>query len=174
MSKLNIKQRLGRALRYSKTISHLKHYKGYGVHSPFAYALKRNVFNRRDFMAGNKTLYEKLTQCSVGHKRAVQLQNLYSYCSYKDFVIDGLDKCEVREDVFYIATKQSEVEYIEHFVEQIGAVRLTLCVVYPRHIKSRHKLCKMLVAKHNGMSVDNIGFMLYFYNDQKRKQHIKL
>ena len=174
MSRLNIKQRLGKALRYSKTISHLKHYKGYGVHSPFAYGLKRDVLNRRDFMEGNRALYDELSAKGVGHKRALQLQNLYSYCGYKDVVVDGLDGCEIGEDVFYVATKLSEEKHIEDFVQRIGGVRLTLCVIYPRHIKSRHKMCKTLVAQHGGMSVDNIGFMLYFYNDQKRKQHIKL
>ncbi len=172
--KLNIVQKFLRALRYSRTVSHLRHYRGYGVHSPYAYALERDVFLKKEFLCEDRHLYRLLRVARVGNRRAVQMQNMYHYCNYGTYAVDNLEECAISENGLYIATMNSTPEQIWHFVSRVGDVRLTLCVMYPRYNKERLKFCRRLIKGHRGMSLDNIGFVLYLYNDMKKKQHIKL
>lgn len=174
-NKTHITQRLARALRYTKTLSHFKHYHGYGVHSPFAYSLVRNVFMQHTITGDDKALFDALVGAGVGRRRAVQIQNLYTFCHYNHFSIDNLDSIEPTELSLVIATTRSKVESIAGYAARVGEVQHnTLCVIYPRNNRPLSHCCSQLVKRHNGMSVDNIGFLLLFYNNLKPKQHLKL
>ena len=74
-----------RVAELQNRLSRARYFRGHGVHSPFVYAIVREVFMRRELLAGDRGLYEALLAAGVPQRRAVQLQNLAIHCGYATF-----------------------------------------------------------------------------------------
>ena len=57
-------------------IKRARYFRGHGVHSPFVYAIVREVFMQSKLRSNNRELYEELLNAEVSKRRATQLQNL--------------------------------------------------------------------------------------------------
>ena len=68
-----------------------RYFRGHGVHSPFVYAIVRQVFMRSAPIDGDTALYTALKSRGISERRAVQLQNLMIHCGYTSFGIDCAD-----------------------------------------------------------------------------------
>jgi len=88
----NIKRRLYGLRKLPSNLKRARYFRGHGVHSPFVYAVVRQVFMRsRLFPEGATDLYYELLARGISQRRAVQLQNLMTHCGYESFDIDNSD-----------------------------------------------------------------------------------
>ncbi len=164
----NLKRRLyGAVTALSGKITRARYFRGHGVHSPFVYALVRQVFMCRGFLAEERTLYDALRSEGVSRRRARELQNLFVHCGYATF---GTDRADVD---LGIVTRTCEEEQLQRLAAEAAARSTTLAVLYPYDNRERHRCCAALVAAHRSTSVDNRGYLLLF-NNYLPKQHFKL
>lgn len=150
---INIKNRCLRLVLLTASMLRIRHYRGHGIHSPFAYSLVRQVFMKRRIKGNDRQIYNQLRGARVGRYWAMQLQNLHNHCR--------------NHKIEFITASQP--------LNDIPANEGTIvCILSPRYNRSRYRRCKELIDRHNGMSIDNRGYILLI-NDQKLpKQHFKL
>ena len=84
----NIKRRLYGLSTLPSNLKRARYFRGHGVHSPYVYALVRQVFMRSSFIGEERTLYNDLLERGVAERRAVQLQNVMEHCRYASYRID--------------------------------------------------------------------------------------
>lgn len=148
-------------------LTRARHFRGHGVHSPFVYAIVREVFMRTTLLPGDRTLYEALLAAGVGERRAMQLQNLAIHAGYGTF---GLNRADA---AFCIATRdlpRAELLALNAAALRTGA---TLAILEPNAGYDRRALCRQIVATHRSTSVDNRAYLLLF-NNHLPKQHFIL
>ena len=169
-----ITKRLYRVAAGSVRAANVRHYRGHGVHSPFVYSLVRKVFMRRRLEGTDAALYADLMLRNVSRRRATQLQNLYTHCSYANYlfadeqtsVLDGVELC--------IIPREYQIEQLERMTAEAHRTQTTLCILAPRDERARNRQCRRLVSEHNGTSVDNRGYLLLFNVEGLPKQHFSL
>lgn len=172
----NIKGKLVHAAVYSRTLTRVRHYRGFGVHSPFVYGVIRNAIMKHDPQGEDLALYNELRGRGFSKRSAAQLQNLYTSQNFtsapfaeQEGVFPKLDDatlCLVMPsfpdgDTFALAEK----------AKGTGA---TLCIISPYGSRSRNKLARRLISQHRHTSIDNRGFLLLFTGERLPKQHFKL
>jgi len=160
----NIRQRLAAT---GDRLARARYFRGHGVHSPFVYALVREVFMRAGLLPGDRALYRALHDAGVGERRAVQLQNLAIHAGYGTF---GLNRADAAFSIATAGLPQGELLALVAAAEKTGA---TVAVLEPYAGSERQTLCRRIVAAHGSTSVDNRGYLLLF-NNQLPKQHFKL
>lgn len=167
--KLPVQYRFRRnAERLRSHLARARFFRGHGVHSPFVYAIVRQVFMKTDMVEGDRTLYVALKERGVNERRAVQLQNLFLHCGYEGFGLNcatGADLC--------IATTDVSIERLPQLAEEVRQHGATLCIMNPYANEQRRNCCRRLAAEHPSTSIDNRGYLLLF-NGPLPKQHFKL
>ena len=133
-------------------LSRARYFRGHGVHSPFVYAIVREVFMRRDLLPGERSLYEALLGAGLSRRRAVQLQNLMIHCGYAR----DLPRAETLA-----------------LVRAASEGRHTVAVLSPYEGRDRQALCAQIVAGHRSTTVDNRAYLLIF-NNHLPKQHFRI
>ena len=164
----NIKRRLYGIGKLPNRLSRAKYFRGHGVHSPFVYAIVRQVFMKSRLMTDDRTLYDALRGEGVSEARAVQLQNLYAHCGYSRFVLNGIDKAD-----FVVLTREFAAERLRAVIDEAKRTGATVAVMTPYDGRERENECRAIVAGHNGTTVDNRGYLLVF-NNGLPKQHFRL
>lgn len=157
----------GRLKRIGNRLSRARHFRGHGVHSPFAYALVREVFMRSELLPGDRAVYEALTSAGIARRRAVQLQNLAIHCRYATF---GLNRADAE---LCVVTSDLPREQTLSLLRAATAAGHTVAVMAPYEGCERQALCRQIVAAHRSTSVDNRAYLLLF-NNYLPKQHFKL
>ncbi|MBO5983755.1 MAG: hypothetical protein J6P90_01890, partial [Rikenellaceae bacterium] len=66
----NIKRRLYGLRTLPSHIKRARYFRGHGVHSPFVYAIVRQVFMRSTFISDERKLYNALIKQGVAKRRA--------------------------------------------------------------------------------------------------------
>ncbi len=171
----NIKRRLYGLRNLPSDLKRARYFRGHGVHSPFVYAVVRQVFMRsRLFPEGATDLYYELLARGISQRRAVQLQNLMTHCGYASFSIDA--DCAaahiVRCDMM-IATKAVAAEHLKAMAARAAEMQSTLCIMSPAADRRRDETCRDIVAEHGCTSIDNRGYLLLF-NNYLPKQKFRL
>lgn len=156
------------AERLRSHLARARFFRGHGVHSPFVYALVRQVFMKTELAGGDRTLYDALRERGVNERRSVQLQNLFIHCGYRRF---GMNRAADTD--LCIATADTPLEQLPHLAETARRQRSTLCIMEPYADAERRDCCGRLTAEHPSTSVDNRGYLLLF-NGPLPKQHFKL
>lgn len=159
----NIKQRLYGLRNLPSNIKRGRYWRGHGVHSPFVYAIVRQVFMCRKLQGERCDLYTLLLGLGVSKRRAIELQNLMEHCHYSTFGID----CEVEqmEGVdMVIATLECNEHKLREMAARAEELRTTLCILSPAFDRARDMACKSLVEEHRCTSVDNRAYLLLFNN----------
>lgn len=147
-----------------------RYFRGHGVHSPFVYAIVRQVFMRSRLAGDDTTLHDALLRLGVGRRRAVQLQNLCTHCGYRRFSIDALDDpCDL-----CLLTPRPSPETTRTLVREAAARGTTVALLAPYDGEERAALCGELVERHGCTSVDNRGYLLLFSDDHLPKQHYRI
>lgn len=176
LSGRNIKRRLYDLRNLPSNLKRARYFRGHGVHSPFVYAVVRQVFMRSKlFPEGATDLYYELLARGISQRRAVQLQNLMTHCGYTSFSIDadcGTEHDIVRCDMM-IATKTVAPDYLKTMAACAAEMRSTLCIMSPAADRRRDETCRDIVAAHGCTSIDNRGYLLIF-NNYLPKQRFRL
>lgn len=164
----NIKKRLYGVVSLPRQLSRIRYFRGHGVHSPFVYGIVRKVFMLHSLAGDDRRLYDELRGRGVGKRRAVELQNLFSYCGYVSFCVDTDDNANMC--VMTTALSDVDVMRIVNTARENGT---TIVVMSPYDSASRTAMCRSLVENHTSTSVDNRGYLLLF-NCELPKQHFKI
>ncbi len=173
--KRNIKGRIAHAAVYSRTLAHVKHYRGAGVHSPFVYGVIRNAIMKHS-PEGDNALFDELRGRGFSKKRAAQLQNLYTFHNYTSapFAEEGGQQPALDAGTLCFVMPSLALEDTLALVERAKGTGCTLCIIGPYDSRRRHRMARKLVESHRHTSVDNRGFLLLFFNERLPKQHFKL
>lgn len=157
----------GRVAELKNRLVRARYFRGHGVHSPFVYALVREVFMRHELLPGPRALYEELRAAGVEPRRAVQLQNLFIHCGYTSCAMDraGVDFC--------VVTEALPAADLLALVDEARRSGTTLAVLHPYADEERIRLCRRIVAEHGCTSVDNRAYLLIF-NNYLPKQHFRI
>ncbi len=161
-------QRLYGIRRLGNRLSRIRHFRGHGVHSPFVYAVVREVFMCSKPIAADE-LFESLIASSIPCKRAVQLRNLTTHCGYSRVGID----CDVAGHDFVVLSAKFPTDRVGMVAEAARNVGTTLAIVAPYANRERNEVCREIVERHCSTSIDNRGYLLVF-NNHLPKQHFKL
>ena len=168
----NLKRRLYGLARVHDRVKRMRYFRGHGVHSPFVYALVRQVFMRSCFLSDDLyytvEVYESLLGQQIPRKRALQLVNLCVHCGYRE--ISYARPCTA--DLMVVPQHIEPAQFPEYLrvARNCGA---TLAILAPSLNRERERACRELVAAHDGTTVDNRGYLLLFYNHLP-KQHFRL
>ena len=166
----NLKRRLYGATRLHDRVRRARYFRGHGVHSPFVYAIVRQVFMRDRLPEGPHELYEQLLARGVPRKRAVQLQNLLTHCGYHSWLIDDT---EGRQADMLLLTPETAASALPRYAGQARDQKVTLVILAPYLNRERDRVCRAMAAAHTGTTVDNRGYLLFF-NNGLPKQHFRL
>ena len=162
----NIRRGLaGRAARLRSRLARARHFRGHGVHSPFVYALVREVFMRRRLPEGDRAVFDALLQAGISYRRAVELQCLFRHCGYATFGVNCADAADL-----CVLTREVPEEQTLRIVHEAAARGNTVCLMGPYDGSGRTELCRRIVEAHASTSVDNRGYLLLF-NNHLPKQH---
>ncbi len=167
-----IKRRLYGLRNLPTDLKRARYFRGHGVHSPFVYAIVRQVFMRSAPIDGDNALYTALKSRGISERRAVQLQNLMIHCGYTSFGIDCADDDTARHD-FTVATLAVASERLGAMAAKAEADGSTLCIMSPWYDRMRDKACRAIIAKHRCTDIDNRGYLLLF-NNYLPKQSFRL
>lgn len=157
----------GRMSRLGNRLVRAPYFRGHGVHSPFVYAIVREVFMRKELMEGDRTIYDTLLDRGVSRRRAVQLQNLAIHCGFADFGYD-----EPRGDLWILSEQVPDGMLLE-WVARAAEQRRTVVVLNPYANRERMALCMGIVLRHRSTTVDNRAYLLVF-NNHLPKQHFRI
>jgi hypothetical protein len=163
-----ILQRLYGVTRWGNRVSRARYFRGHGVHSPFVYAIVRQVFMQSTPIAEDG-LFGDLCSAGIARRRAVQLRNLVAHCSYSRVGID----CECEGYDFVVLTANFPTERLSAMADEARVSGTTLAVVAPYANRERDVVCRHIVETHRSTTVDNRGYLLIF-NNHLPKQHFKL
>lgn len=172
----NIKSTIIRAALYLRTLTHVRYYRGFGVHSPFVYGIIRNAIMKREPQGDRSSLYDELRKRGFSKRRAAQLHNLYEFQGLTSVTFVEVDGHIPSMDAgtLCLAMPEFPESNMTALAEQAREVGCTLCVVSPRESCDRSRMSRRLVDSHRHTSIDNRGFLLLFFNDRMPKQHFKL
>lgn len=169
LSGRTLKQRLYGLKQLPGRVARARYFRGHGVHSPYIYAIVRQVFMCRTLQGERDDLYRQLLQNGAPRRRAVELQNLMLHCGYEGYAINSLPEgcpyaiigCEVGEE--------QTLQLVQKAAEQ----HATLVLSRPYDCRERTELCHRIIAAHPSTTVDNRGYLIIF-NNHLPKQHFRL
>lgn len=149
-----------------RTAVHLRvrHFRGHGVHSPFAYRLVREVFMKRRHLHATGPLYEALRECRVGKNTARMAQAVYDYAACNGFAIDSEAECPVQGMYCCLGGD---------LPRRLSGCRV-IALFRPRASRERYRQCLDAVARHAGLSLDCRCILFLFTDSGLSKEHIKL
>ena len=149
-------------------IARVKHYRGYGVHSPFVYGLVRKVFMSKTLFEGTGSeLFDALRKEGFSEKRARQLHNAMYYAEAKSFSINSVDA------EFVVFTREVGVEELRRGYEEAKTKGAILVVGRPYYTRERQAEVRAMIEAHTSTSVDNRSYIIFF-NNRLPKQHYRL
>ena len=145
-----------------------RHFRGHGVHSPYIYAIVRQVFMQRELQHAEHPLYDRLLDMGVPRRRCVQLDNLTAHCGYDSWTVDKLERADM-----IVATLNTTYEHLSEYAAYARSEGATLCIIAPYNNANRWAVCRELIDNHPSTTVDNRGYLLLF-NNHLPKQRFRL
>lgn len=169
LSGRTLKQRLYGLKQLPGRVARARYFRGHGVHSPYVYAIVRQVFMSNKLLTDRCDLYAELLSVGAPKRRARELQNLMTHCHYDTYAIDSLPQtCP-----FAILTTALGEEELCRLVVRARELGATLVLSRPYDCRERTLLCRRLVEEHPSTSIDNRGYLILF-NNHLPKQHFRL
>ena len=168
----NIKRRLYDLRNLPTNIKRARYFRGHGVHSPFVYAIVREVFMASKITSTEHELHDRLKALEIPSRRAIELQNLAVHCEYNSIGID----CPIADMPHYqmvIATTATVDDQLNKMAAMASEAKLTLCIMAPYMDGKRQQICGKIIDAHPCTSIDNRGYLLLF-NNHLPKQRFRL
>lgn len=148
---------------------HLRHSRGYGVHSPFLYRIVREAMMPRGLVGSERGLYDALLARGVSVRTARRLQNLLTLEGYGAWSVDGVAESS---NHLTIATTECSEATIGEMMEALRTSGGALCLLHEGRSRARKRMCGRLIEEHHSMSASKRAFTLFFSREDLRKQHI--
>ncbi len=154
--------------RFKNRLMRMRHFRGHGVHSPYVYALVREVFmKRRSTTACDPAFERALVEAGLSLRAARELQQIRRRCGCKTWGVD-------REgDGMTCLTRAADGELCRRVLAQARAAGHTVVIVRPYADRERVRFCDTVIAAHTSTSVDRGSYILLF-NNHLPKQHFVL
>ena len=125
--KLAVRYRFRRnAERLRSHLARARFFRGHGVHSPFVYAIVRQVFMKTELAEGDRSLYAALRERDVNERRSVQLQNLFIHCGYNRFGMNRATEADL-----CIATADTPTDRLPQLAAAARREGAALCNMEP-------------------------------------------
>ncbi len=146
----------------------MRHFRGHGVHSPYVYALVREVFmKRRNTSACDPALETALVAAGLSLRAARELQQIRWRCGCKTWGVD----CE--GDGMTCLTRAADGDLCRRVLSGARSEGHTVVIVRPYADRERVRFCDAVIAAHTSTSVDRGSYILLF-NNHLPKQHFVL
>lgn len=165
----------GIGLVWRRMASYLRigHWRGHGVHSPFAYRFAREVFMERKHAPCEGDIYSSFANRDVARESLRLVQAAYTYfnCSaysIDDFALPAAKKASSR------CTMQIFTPEAERVTGKNRPDKTIVCLVSPFRNAAWYETCRKTVAGHEGMSIDCRSVIFLFHLKGLNKEHIKL
>lgn len=144
-------------------IARIRHFRGHGIHSPFVYGLKREVFMGKCRGIENNPQYNALIANGVPKKVAKELQKLHNYCNFRDIeIVDSENgQQDIPENVLYVSTEKSREAAMAMLCEN---EKIAVAVVSDRREK----------ASCNCVTIWRRRYTLYIKDSRLQSQLFKL
>ncbi len=160
------KDQLWRGSRITNYLSRLGHFRGRGIHSPFIYAVVRNVFLSRKLHLAATPIFEQLSAINLNSRTAIELANFAHHCGASNVAID----CSDDSAEMIICSPQCSDQIIRAIAESATTNGTPIVILAPY---KRKALCDTLLKGHCSTSIDRFKY-LAFLNNHLPKQHFKL
>lgn len=147
---------------------HLRHSRGYGVHSPMLYRIIREAMMPRRVKDGKHALYDALLARGVSRRTATRLQNLFCVEGYRAWRIDE----DGEDGELVVLTSECPQRVVEEVAGRLSKREGVVCILRKMTNLQRRALCKSLVESHHSMSAEGPTMLLLFARHDLRKQHI--
>lgn len=146
----------------------MRHFRGHGVHSPYVYALVREVFMaRRNTTACDPGFEAAMLEAGLPRRAARELQQIRRRCGCKTWGVD-------REgDGMTCLTCAATEDLCRRVLSQARTEGCTVVIVRPYADSGRVRFCDAVIAAHTSTSVDRGSYILLF-NNHLPKQHFVL
>ena len=166
---MKIKERLFRTAAKAAAGCRIRHFRGHGVHSPFAYRIVRTIYMKRHTLPACGVVYHALLNAKCDRDGARIIQAIFNDT--------GCDSCMLNGHLITTANYGNQQCLVIHTNMQYAIndnnVYIT-CFAMPRRNKSYYQACMQAVKNHDGMSIDLRSVILLFHDDRLNKEHIKL
>ena len=178
---------------YLAAMTNLCHFRGHGIHSPFAYNLVRECLIPRHFVCSHAStdkpsgagglrsmpfgasVYDAMRTMGMTKKASRQLQNIFYYLRASDFkVLESAESVASNSKTLYFTAPQATNEDLEEIVVAVKAAGGAVVIIYPRTSLQRMKLCRRLCRSEDLLSIDNRRFLLLIFDEKLPNQHYKL
>ncbi len=144
-----------------------RHYRGHGVHSPFAYGVARQVCMGRKVPADDALLDRLLTE-GIGRRQAVFIRQLFYHLGAAECSLDGV--AIFRES----AQAGGTMRLLTHSAgTALPETDETVVLLSPRSDLIRRRECRRSIECHGGLSMDCRGVIVLFGRTGLHKQHLK-
>ena len=174
--KINIKTPFFRAALYLGAMTHLRHFRGHGIHSPYAYNLVRNTIYKRRIVGHSRELYDAMRALKMPHRASMQIQNIMHYLRCTSFCMVGTAS-EIKNydsETLYLTDPYISTDALMKVMHGVRRAEGSMVVVFPRTDGHRHSVCRRLSATEEFLTIDNRRFTLWQFSHKLPKQHYKL
>ena len=152
----------------------IHHFRGHSIHSPFAYSLVRDILMKPPTAHYTGPLHDLLLREGVPAKYAFQIDSLIKYYDLDGFAVNNTDRSNVdKSSILLTATPSCNAEELL-LLERSAMPSDIFCVCMPRKSRTRRNVCRKLIERHGGLSIENKVTLLLFYDSGLNKQHIRL
>ncbi|GHV00432.1 hypothetical protein FACS1894159_06140 [Bacteroidia bacterium] len=174
--RFNLKTRIFRAVLYLGAMTHLRHFRGHGIHSPYAYNLVRNTIYKRHVVGSDHSLFEAMRSMKMPRRSSVQIQNImhHLHCTSWRIVSGVGDMAGLGAETLVLTHPDIDKEGLLKVFRCVKQGGGSMIVIFPRSNSYRHAICRRLCRKGEFMSIDNRRFTLMQFSPKLPRQHYKL
>ncbi len=157
--------RVARSLR-------IRHYRGHGIHSPFAYGIARGICMHRRSLPRTGTVYSAVIKCGGSRREAGLVQALYAYAQCTECSIDG--EPAVRPRDMQADGRALEVATGIAAAEAASPYAYVTCLLAPARNREWYRYCRTAAERHEGMGIDCRDALFLFRDNGLNREHLKL
>ena len=161
---------------YSKlrSISRIKYWHGFGVHSPFMYHVVRRALMHHRLIDYNALKYVDFKSLGICRREQIMIKNIFVVNNYSNFKIVDSDSVP-ESDTLHLIPLSCEEESINSFISKIS--QLNNCGIIFGNTNRSHKRynkCKLIANQLNCVSLALHCMFVIFISNGLNKQHYRM